>query len=374
MALSTMSDLIAQLVDLGLVTEEAALPGPGAGRPIIPVRLHSPGLLGLGVHVDVDGVHVASTQLDGTPGLGTSAPANLLRASPQRVVRAIRRALRDLLTVLDPDAQIVAIEISVPGTVARDIGVVGLSVPFAWVDVPIEEMVRPVLEELGLGECWLGIDNDINHAALGAIRDEHPIPRGATALYVGAERGVGGAVVVNGTVYRGAHGGAGEVGHISIESPGRACPCGRRGCMETRVSLVNLLVDADLASPQEASAMVASNPSGAVDMIQAALVRDRHTRSTVRRAGKALGRALDFSVGLLNPQYVLVGGYLPRLGAVFTDPVRHVLAPTLAIAPFRSTQIIMLGGRPERTRRGAALTAADIALSAPLQILNGRAN
>jgi predicted NBD/HSP70 family sugar kinase len=158
----------------------------------------------------------------------------------------------------------------------------------------------------------VSVDNDANLGALG----EHAWPPGHSArsmVYVRLATGIGGGLILDGRLYRGANGVAGEIGHATIDENGPLCRCGNRGCLETVASIPGLL--RVLASAVDRPVDV----DGWVD-----LVGRGHTTAIrlVEELGHHLGVAVSNLCNLINPSVVLMGGPISAVGEILLEPIR----------------------------------------------------
>ncbi len=178
-------------------------------------------------------------------------------------------------------------------------------------DVPVRDTVRETFA------CPVAIENDATAFAFGEWASG--AARGARhAVFVTLGTGVGGGVVVNGALHRGAHGFAGEIGHtcVSIAPDAPLCACGRTGCVEAYVG-ANALVararahDAAIASPADITARAAA---GAEPM-----------RRVLADAGAVLGVALGNMVNTLDPEVLVVGGGVARAGELLLAPAEEMM-------------------------------------------------
>jgi predicted NBD/HSP70 family sugar kinase len=197
-----------------------------------------------------------------------------------------------------------------PGPINRDTGVVGPSVILsAW------EGLRPaaLLEErLGLP---VTVDNDANLGALGELTFGAGI--GARhLLYVKISSGIGAGLVIDGRIYRGATGVAGEFGHVLVDPDGALCRCGNRGCLETVAAAGPLL---DLLHPTHGADF------GVEDLIAAANAGDAGCRRVLADAGRALGLQLAGVCNVMNPERVVIGGELSAAREPLLDGIRDSL-------------------------------------------------
>lgn len=192
------------------------------------------------------------------------------------------------------------------------------------------------------------IDNTANLAALGEAR-YGALQGVSTGVFLKVSYGVGAGLIINGEVFRGSAGTAGEIGHVTIDENGPVCRCGNRGCLDTFVGSGAVL-----------SALRASHGSLTLrDVITRALDGDPGCRRVLEDAGRHLGVAVAGVVNLLNPEVVALGGQVARVGDVVLDPMRDAIE-RCAIPSAAATVRVLAGEMPpeEADVRGA-LVAAD---------------
>lgn len=208
------------------------------------------------------------------------------------------------------------------------------------------------------------VDNDANTAlwaevSLGAARDRDNV------LLVTLGTGIGGAILVNGEVYRGS-GYAGEWGHMIYQANGLQCDCGKRGCWETVASgpalarlgreFIALNPDGNLAQTLRAGNFTPETITSAADG------GDETARGLVSQVGAALGQGLCSLIAIFDPELVVVGGGLGSVGESLLGPARRVAADALhggSHRPLPPIVVAELG--PESGAVGAALLAARVA-------------
>lgn len=237
----------------------------------------------------------------------------------------------EALAQVGPDAgatRLRAFGVGFGGPVDQQHGVVLTShhVP-GWDGFPLRERLQ---ERLG---APVALDNDANAAALGealfgAGRGRSPV------LYVNVGTGIGGGVVVDGAVLHGAHGMAGEIGHVTVEPGGARCGCGKRGCLEAYASgrsLGRRAREAAVAAPHQAQALIRAAAGDAAGIqgphvFQAAAAGDGLAQRLLDETAAYLGIALANAANLLDPAVIVLGGGLSEAGDAFLDPVRRALA------------------------------------------------
>ena len=184
-------------------------------------------------------------------------------------------------------------------------------------------------------------------------------------LYVGVGTGIGGGLVLGGRVQRGAHGFAGEIGHITIQSDGELCGCGNRGCWETVASGSAITREGRLALERHPDSLIrelAGGDTGAVSgalVTQAAFAGDPTAVGILADVGTRLGVGIAGLVNVLDPAVVVVGGGAARAGHLLLDPARIAYARSVERAGARPD--VRITGA-ELGEDGAAIGAAILAL------------
>lgn len=190
-------------------------------------------------------------------------------------------------------------------------------------------LTEPVSKRLGIP---VFIENDANAAALGEFR--YGAGRGTRhLLHATLGTGIGGGIVIDGRLYRGANGLAGEIGHMVIDPAGPRCACGSRGCVEALVSGVAFRARArrllDSGKSDLLRELVGYREPTGEDLLAAARKGDRTCEAEIRHAGHVLGLALGGLVNVLNPDRVTISGGLLHMGELLLEPMRlamHAIA------------------------------------------------
>lgn len=276
---------------------------------------------------DIGGTKVLAAVMaaDGTV-LSRSTLPSRAQGGPQAVVEQTVKALRQALRGAGKAAtDMVGIGIACAGLVDAERGVVVTSPNLpAWHRVPLAQCM-----EAALGVRTL-LANDANAAALG----EHRFGAGRGAshmIFVTVSTGIGGGLVLGGKLYTGAWGTAGEIGHTIVESGGPRCACGREGCLEALASGTAMARDAIQRLTAGEPSQLLELAGGHLEEVtaeligQAAGVGDNLAREVVERAATYLGIGLGNLVNLLNPEVIVVGGGVSRLGEMLLAPTRKAM-------------------------------------------------
>lgn len=174
-------------------------------------------------------------------------------------------------------------------------------------------------------------ENDANAAALGEAR--RGAGRGSSNLvFITVSTGIGAGLILDGTIYRGARGFAGEIGHMVVKPDGPLCGCGRRGCLETVASGSAIARAAALALPTNTRTLFAEVPAASggqpntAQVFAAARLGNKTAQSIIDEAIHYLGIGLVNLVNLLNPEVIVVGGGVAEAGETLLAPLRQAIA------------------------------------------------
>jgi predicted NBD/HSP70 family sugar kinase len=369
LGISTMTDLIGELRARRIVKELDPIRRPGAGRPTRPIDFDGEPWCVLGVRVDLDGLQFAAATLGGRELWRDSVTADLRRAGPDAGFTVLDTQLRSQLGRFPADKQLIAVEIAVPGYAAADRATVGLSESPEWHDFPLSARVSATLGDLGMGAAHVGVTNDSQLAALHAARIELRLRPDAIVAYFGGLRSIGSGVIIGGEIFSGAGGGAGDFTHLNVDPSGPACYCGRNGCLQSLIGPQNLLTVGELLPADEAARLIDERPEEAIRKIVEAIEEGQAAMLQVlKRAGSALGDAIDDVIAVVNPHTVILGGYLGALSAHLMTSIEERIAHRLAIPAFAATKVVAVDQNVPRVVGGAVLAARDACFYDPLTL------
>jgi predicted NBD/HSP70 family sugar kinase len=318
---TTVSNLLAVLADAGLVRDGGLVHEGERGRPGVAVSVDGDGTAGLGLEINVD--YLAACVID----LGRRVRHRHLVAADNRgrsaeaVIEALARLAEQALASATEQGLIVAgAVVALPGLLDRERGLLRRAPNLGWTDAPAGDLLRAGLPPLRLPADQ---DNEANLAALGELWFGAGRQLG-DFVHVSGEIGIGAGIVVDGRVFRGAHGYAGELGHFVVEPGGALCACGGRGCLEQTAGQEAILRAAGLT---ELIATSAAGTDGSLSALITLLeAGDARALAAVTRAGEALGSTLASVVNLLDPDTVVLGGIFSPLAPWARPAVERALA------------------------------------------------
>ena len=297
---STIKAVVDGLAESGVVTEAVPAQRSGAGRPSLLVLPEASAAVVLAVDVRVDQVSMAMVGIGGQI-LGRHS-WNLHRTTrlPGEVITHVAESaqlLRDELGVREQ-----SVGLSVPGVVRRADGLVHEAPNLGWREIALGARLTAVLGT----PVTVGNDGDLGALAehvRGAARDVQDL------LYLSADVGVGGGVIVGGMPWRGSTGYVGEIGHMIVKPGGRACFCGEQGCWETEVGEPALC--RALGLPED-------TPRG----VLVAELRGLSRIDLLAEVGDWLVTGLVTAVNLLAPEMVVLGDLFAVLPDALVERVR----------------------------------------------------
>lgn len=361
---STVTEIVDELLPTGLVAEVGIGPSRG-GRPPIVLEFHYEAGCILGV--DMGAAHVAVVLTD----LRGNVQAWQHRAHPVRTdpdgTRALIAELCAACLAERPGSRrlLVGVGVAVPCPVDPEH-------PDRFSEVVLPDWhgrggLRPLASRFRVP---LFVDNDAN---LGALAEHWwGAGRGIDDFaYVKVATGVGSGHFIQGKVYSGATGIAGEIGHLTIDPQGKPCVCGLRGCLATLVGAPALVERAgELRDRYPRSPLAGDLPT--IERIEdAALAGDPLALQIVSEAAGHLGIAIAGLLNLMNPRLVILGGGLARVGDLLLAPLRDVIRKQTLVSSLAVADVTTSALGPRSIAIGAATFVLDRALD-DVRLLNGR--
>src|SRR5256714_4146728 len=249
-----------------------------------------------------------------------------------RIVAAVAEALKNDGTA---SGRVRALGIGLPGPVDPAAGLVisPANLP-GFRSVPLNRILTRAT----------GIPSFLHHDAHLAALGEHRrgAARGASEMiYVTVSTGIGAGLLLRGELYAGAHGIAGEVGHIVVQRDGPLCTCGNRGCLEAIASGTGIARAArEAARGKPASGLDGLENIHAEDVARAARAGDELANAILENAGTYLGLAMGTLVNLFNPQLIVLGGRVIKTGNLLLRPMRRSMNASSWKASRRGLRIL----------------------------------
>jgi len=232
--------------------------------------------------------------------------------------------------------------ISVAGLVNQKKGIIYFSPNLGWKNVKIVKEIKRYFPKLNII-----LENDTNAAAWGVylLTGEEKI-KNLICLTLGT--GLGGGIIINGQLYRGASGTAGEVGHITLYPQGLRCNCGNYGCIERYVGANNLIEMAKKGIMRKRKGIILQLVKGDLKKItpeiitQAASKNDCLAKNIWKEVGKNLGITLAGVINLLNPEMVVLSGGISKAANFFLGELKRTLKKRAFPEPLKKVRIVIV--------------------------------
>lgn len=284
--------------------------------------------MGLSIGVDIGGTKILAGIVTDDGQVLATARRPTPRHDANDVLDLVSEVVNEL--VEGSTAALEGVGLGVAGLVDAGRSRVYFAPNLRWSQVPVRQLLEAAT---GLPVV---VENDGNVAAWGEYR--FGTGRGSSAMtLVTVGTGVGGGIIVDGALFRGSHGAAGEIGHINAVPDGRPCGCGRHGCLEQYASGNALVREARALAAErrrEAGALLAlgdGTPEGVqgVHVTQAAKAGDPVATEAFTIVGTWLGRGLADLAAVLDPELFVIGGGVSDAGDLLLASARQTLADKL---------------------------------------------
>ncbi|MFE4694351.1 ROK family protein [Streptomyces sp. NPDC056749] len=328
---ATVSNIVRELKDGGTVE---VTPTSAGGRRARSVSLSGDAGIVIGVDFGHTHLRVAIGNLAHQVLAEESEPLDVDASSAEGFGRAEQLVNRLIETTGISPEKVIGVGLGVPGPIDVESGTLGsTSILPGWTGI------NPSQELAGRLGVPVYVDNDANLGALGEL--VWGSGRGVKDLaYIKVASGVGAGLVIDGHIYRGPGGTAGEIGHITLDESGPVCRCGNRGCLETFTAARYVL---PLLKPSHGSDLTMER------MVQLAREGDPGCRRVIGDVGRHIGSGVANLCNLLNPSRVVLGGSLAEAGELVLAPIRDSVSRYAIPSAARQLSVLpgALGGRAE---------------------------
>lgn len=313
---ATVSDIVAILIEVGLVKEIGYGTSIGGRSPIL-------------LSLVADSRYLISLNLAQDKFI--AAVVNL-RGEIKEMIETLvsggdRQALQMVYRILDQLVEkgwkpVVGIGVSTPGLVNTREGVVVSAVNLDWQDLPLAHLLEtryhlPIL-----------VLNDSQATAIGEFFYTGNYKSDGNLIVVNVGHGIGAGILINGRIFQGDGGGAGEIGHIVAQEDGVLCRCGKRGCLETVASTGAIVQRAQRLAKESGDAHLAMDPQNiSLESVEAAFFsNDPLARQVITEAGHYLGSSIASLIGTLNIRTIVLTGEMMRFGEMLLECAKETMS------------------------------------------------
>ncbi len=356
---STISAIVAELLDAELVAETRARREGGSGRPPILLAFNEEGFGIVGVELGAS--HLNGILMDPRGRVLHQQSVHFdVQGDPDGTMRRAHEIVRNALTAAN-GRRVIGLGLAVPSPLDN-------AHPDELSDriLPAWRGKKPGVELSARWQLPVFVDNDAN---LGALAEHWwGAARGVDcATYIKVATGVGGGHIVDGHLFRGANGIAGEIGHTAVAgSAGHRCRCGLTGCLEAEVGSFALVLRARERLPAHPESVLHQvEELHLADIVEAAQQGDALARALVAEAGRYLGVAVANLVNLMNPARVIIGGRLATAGPLLLDPLVATMTSRALATCVEKTDVRLAELGADHIAIGAATLVLEAALASP---------
>jgi predicted NBD/HSP70 family sugar kinase len=340
---ATVSALVDRLIAGGLLAELAPATPQRAGRPAVPLTAPSGTLAAIGAEINVDYLGLRVLDLAGHVLDERTVRLDLRGCEPAEALAALGNLIEQAATALDGRTRLVGVALALPGLVDRRTGELRLAPNLGWRDVDVAALLGAASPTVAAHAAALTLANEADLAARAEAAARRA-PEPASFLYVSGEIGIGSALVLDGELFGGRHGWAGEIGH-TVVAGGRT--------LEQVAGQDALLRAAGL------------DPGAGLDALVAAAEQHEEATAAIEAAGRTLGLALANVVNVVDVSDVVLGGTYARLARWLREPVLDALRLHVLAAPWAEPRldVALAGELPAMT--GGALSQLGRVLADP---------
>ncbi len=328
---TTVSDIVADMLSEGLVEEIGVGSSLGGKSPILLSLVEDSRYL-IGLDLAHNQFYGGVVNLRGKIQSTVSLPVNNRNGD-----EALELVFEIIDRLVGADYQpLIGIGVGTPGLVNTRDGCVVNAVNLDWQGLSLAELIHaryplPVY-----------ILNDSQAAAMGEFTFGESRFSGNSLVVINAGHGIGAGIVINGQLFQGDGGGAGEIGHVVVvPEGGLLCRCGNRGCLETVASVQAVVQRARTLARQEPNSSLASDPEaiGLSTLVEAFKAGDPLACQVVLEAGYYMGLAVSSLIGTLNIQKIVLTGEMTWFGAPWLEAIRQTMTKTSFTWLARDTQV-----------------------------------
>ncbi len=361
---TTVSSLVAELIERGLLCETGIDSRGAVGRPGRRIQLAADGVAGIGLEIGEWHLGACAVDLTGRVRCRSTIPWENRSSGPVQAIERLAALAAETLELLTSERLTPAgVTVALPGLVDISRGMLFVAPNLDWREVPVVTMLS---EHLGPTAFPLRADNDANLAALAELRVGVG-RRLRDFVYVHGElgAGVGAGIVSGGELFRGPSGFGGEIGHMPLARRGPLCRCGNRGCLEVlagREALLRLVgLDAHPETDVRADAAEA-------ELLRRAGAGDPATVRALAEVARALAAGLTALANVLSPEAIVLGGYFATFAEWLVPRIERELDDHVLGARWSRCVVLVSELGDQAALRGAAALALHEVLADPASV------
>ena len=356
---TTVSSLVSELIARQFV-REIGFDSSGGGRPAVLLELNPGAGCIIGMEIGVDFILAILTDFKAQILWRHKEDTDQAEGQEFILARAFDIVRQALGVGESTHSSVLGIGVGVPGLVDISSGTLLFAPNLKWHDVPLHKVFSQEFD------VPIFVDNEANLAALGE-RYFGAAQGSKDFVYLSIGVGLGGGIVLDGQLYRGIGGYAGEIGHTTIMSDGERCNCGNRGCWETLVSQTAVVNRVRKALMTGNASLVSQLVKGRPErisipiIVEAAELGDEVARQALEDTGAYLGIGIANLINAFNPELIIFGGIVSLASSYLLPAIEKTLKERSLIWPRRMARVMASSHGPEAcVMGGVALVLHDI--------------
>lgn len=355
---ATVTGITASLIDEGLLLEKR----PGAsegGRPPILIALNPDGAYAVGVYLSISQINVVIIDLEATIRASYEMPLEKQKYAPEAIADKIVQAVQECMWQANfSRIEISGIGIGLPGLVDCHTGLIRFLPDYQWENVNLRDIVQRKIDHptyiensansLTLAEQWFGEGRGVDNF-----------------IVVTLEYGVDMGIMINGQLYRGHKGTAGEFGHTTVDPDGPLCRCGKKGCIGAIVGNNAILREAEAAAQK--GEWKPHNPDDITieEVISAAREGTPCLRNIFARAGRVLAIGLSNLILIFNPAKIIISGRGVQAGDLLFDTLDKTIPQYTSSRTNGDAEMVIKGCDQNAYARGSGTVVLQDIFKSP---------
>ncbi len=335
---TTVSTLVDDLIKQEYLEEIGEGESSGGRRPIL--LKFKPGAHFV-IGVELEGKNISVAVADLKINIINKLTEGIKNTDESSVVNEIINLVRQTIKKSGAKFEkIVGMGVAATGLIDTERGIIRQAVNLDWTDVPLKDLIEERFDEIPVY-----IDNIANLAALGE-KWAGGGKKAKNLIYIRIGTGIGAGIVLNGTIYEGSNGNAGEIGHITIEPNGPRCKCGNRGCLEVLASGSAIAKRAITEILGGRDTLIKKLTNGSIEKMTAKVVAeaarrgDRLALEIWEEIGEYLGIAIANLINMYNPEIVIIGGGVAQAEKLLFEPIRRTVRKRALPGPAKLAKIV----------------------------------
>jgi glucokinase-like ROK family protein len=365
---STVSSLVDNLLERCLV-HETGLNSIGTGRPATLLEINPTAGYIIGVELGVDFVSVGVADFLSRLTWQKKEEADPTQGQDIMLDQTLRIVKEATSTFKKRGGRFLGLGLATPGTVDLNEGVLIFAPNLHWKNVPFRKIFSEGIHQKVI------IENDANAAAMG----EHLFGSARLAndfIFVFAGVGIGGGLFLNGKLYRGKNGYAGEIGHSPIiaDQSQPVCHCGNRGCWETYANQFSIIQRIQARLEVKRTSIIPKLQAEKKAPLSIALIKeaadagDQEAIAAFAEAGRAMGQGFAGLINIFNPEKIILGGPLSLAGDYLLPAIRDVIPSHTLPEIDQQAEVVLSAFGQDASLIGAIAIVVDDVLSHPSQV------